>query len=594
MRGGRNVLPALLAAAAVVALAFRNGGYDATSWSWATLGALVVTVVALLRAGATSIPRSAIAYVACLGLFAVWIGVECLRRGAATRGVPQLERAVLYAAVAAAAVLVIRRMHVRLTLVALLAGVTAIIGAGLGELLLGPIRAEPYEGRLLFQPLGYANACGILAAVGILLALGIVATRAGLAERRFAAVALVPLVVGLELTASRGAVLACIVGWTAFVLLATGRAERIAEAAVLLALPLAGAVMAARLQIGDTQQTTSVLARDGRILFAVVVALCVAQGALALRRRAPRRLAWAVAAVALVGVVVLARHGLSLGDRPAYWRVAWTDARAHPLLGSGPGSYAATWIRLRPTPTGALNAHSLYLETLAELGPLGLLLLVAALAVPLLVAARRRSTWRSAAAGAYVAFLAHAALDWDWQLPAVTIAALVCGVSMLAENSAWSARPRQAARRLALVGAALVALVAGAAGVGTRALATARVAAASSPSTAAHAAAVAATWQPWSAEPRRLLGELDAAAGDTPGARRALEQALRLDPNDLTAWFDLIRIGSPEQQRRALDRIAELDPLAVRDARPSSRRARRDAAARSRSARSTASDRGPH
>lgn len=600
MRGGRNVLPALLAAAAVVALAFRNGGYAATSWSWATLAALVVAVAALLRAGTSAPPRAGTAYVGLLTAFATWVGVECLRRGAATRGVPQLERATLYVAAAAAGVLVIRRMHVRTTLVALLAAIVVVIGAGMGELLLGSVRPERYEGRLVFQPLGYANACGVLAAIGILLGLGIAATRAGVLERRFAATALVPLVTALELTGSRGAVAACVVGWLASVLLSTERRERMAQCAFALALPLAGAVAAARLHIGDTQQTTSVLARDGRLLAALVVVLCVAQWTLALRLRrmgeGDRARRWAMYGLgALVLLVALAavRHGVAgaLGDRPAYWRVAWHETSAHPLLGSGPGSYAGAWIRLRPTPVGVLNAHNLYLETLAELGPGGLLLLVAALAVPLVVAVRRRTTWRTAAAGAYVAFLAHAAVDWDWQMPAVTIAALLCGACMLAENSAWSARRRRAARSFALVGAALVAVVAGAAGIGTRALAAAEAAAGRSPASAVRTAEVAAAWQPWSAEPRRLLAELDAAAGDTAAARRALEAALRRDPGDVAAWFDLVRIGSPVQQRRALERLAQLDPLGVRDERASSQRARRSARLRSRTARSTPSAR---
>ena len=66
------------------------------------------------------------------------------------------------------------------------------------------------------------------------------------------------------------------------------------------------------------------------------------------------------------------------------WRVAWDDATLHPLVGSGAGSYAAHWFRDRPLPLDATNAHQLYLETLAELGPLGLGLLLIALGVPLL------------------------------------------------------------------------------------------------------------------------------------------------------------------------------------------------------------------
>ena len=64
-----------------------------------------------------------------------------------------------------------------------------------------------------------------------------------------------------------------------------------------------------------------------------------------------------------------------------------------------------------------LDAHSLYLETLAELGLVGLALLVLALAPPLVAGFRGVE---AAATGGYVAFLIHAGLDWDWELPAVT------------------------------------------------------------------------------------------------------------------------------------------------------------------------------
>jgi hypothetical protein len=80
-------------------------------------------------------------------------------------------------------------------------------------------------------------------------------------------------------------------------------------------------------------------------------------------------------------------------------------------------------------PVSVRDAHSLYLETLAELGLLGLALLGLALAPPLLAAFRGAS---AAAAGGYVAFLVHAGLDWDWELPAVTLAGLLCGAALIA------------------------------------------------------------------------------------------------------------------------------------------------------------------
>ena len=65
--------------------------------------------------------------------------------------------------------------------------------------------------------------------------------------------------------------------------------------------------------------------------------------------------------------------------------------RDEPLLGTGAGSFEAHWFRERSVAFHARDAHNLYLETLAELGPVGLALLLATLALPLLAlpAARR-------------------------------------------------------------------------------------------------------------------------------------------------------------------------------------------------------------
>ena len=126
--------------------------------------------------------------------------------------------------------------------------------------------------------------------------------------------------------------------------------------------------------------------------------------------------------------------------RADYWRIAWHDVTAHPALGSGAGTYELRWYRERPNVFGARDAHNLYLEKLAELGPAGLCLLLVALATPL-VALRRRppNALLAGAAAAYVAFLAHAAVDWDWEMLTVTLAALGCGAALLASGRPESA-----------------------------------------------------------------------------------------------------------------------------------------------------------
>ena len=86
--------------------------------------------------------------------------------------------------------------------------------------------------------------------------------------------------------------------------------------------------------------------------------------------------------------------------RTAYWRVAWEETAAHPLLGGGAGSYGQWWLSRRPTGFGALDAHDLYLETLAELGPVGLLLLLGMLGLPVVLISRVRRTPLACACGA--------------------------------------------------------------------------------------------------------------------------------------------------------------------------------------------------
>src|SRR5215218_2314165 len=57
------------------------------------------------------------------------------------------------------------------------------------------------------------------------------------------------------------------------------------------------------------------------------------------------------------------------------WRVALDDYADHPVVGSGSGSYEHYWNEHRPFAHQVRDAHSLYLEVLAELGPIGLALL---------------------------------------------------------------------------------------------------------------------------------------------------------------------------------------------------------------------------
>src|SRR6185312_10767354 len=115
----------------------------------------------------------------------------------------------------------------------------------------------------------------------------------------------------------------------------------------------------------------------------------------------------------------------------------------------------------RPNPANAVDGHSLYLETLGELGIPGLALVVATIALLLLgFLLRARGAGRgppAALLAAGVAWAIHAGIDWDWEMPALTWWLFAFGAMALA---APADRPRlRAPGRLTRVVAALGCLI---------------------------------------------------------------------------------------------------------------------------------------
>jgi tetratricopeptide (TPR) repeat protein len=226
--------------------------------------------------------------------------------------------------------------------------------------------------------------------------------------------------------------------------------------------------------------------------------------------------------------------------RADYWRVAWHDVEAHPLLGSGAGTYELRWYRERPNTYGARDAHQLYLEALAEVGPLGLVLLLVALASPLVAARRPRSGLVAAAVAAYCAYLAHAGVDWDWEVPTVTLTALACACVVLAGT-----RPERPpvplstiTRGVALAAAAVVIAIAALGYLGSTALEQSALALRAGDFPTARAQARrAARLEPWSPIPWRALGDAEGQAGNKHAALADYRRMLAKDPNDWFAWY---------------------------------------------------------
>jgi hypothetical protein len=120
------------------------------------------------------------------------------------------------------------------------------------------------------------------------------------------------------------------------------------------------------------------------------------------------------------------------------------------------------WARDRPDISTGVDGHSLYLEVLAELGDVGFLLILVVVLVPLgTVAARARGPNRplqAAVLAAGLAWAVHAGVDWDWEMPAVTLPfiALAAAVTAAARPIGWPVP----GRRLRVVGGLAVLLLA--------------------------------------------------------------------------------------------------------------------------------------
>jgi hypothetical protein len=574
----RESLAALGVFTLVATLGFDSGGYAATAWGWSTFAVLAVLAVLIAR-GIETPGRTAMLFVGSLAVLALWTALSVLWSSHVSASVLEVQRTFLYVGAAALFVLAGRRNGL---LAGVLGAATLLCGYGLANWLLGnpevPASADPQAAERLSEPIGYANGVAILAAIGLLLAVGFTA-RASRTYGAAAAAATAPLFAAtLYFTFGRGAWLALAVGLSVAVAVGPGRLQ-LAATGLALAAPAAFAVVAAHL-LGASAWLAALVSLSCAL--ALVVPYLLRSAEARYRPSLRVRQTFAATLIALPVVVVAAvlirlggpaaaydsfkaapapTHGdvqgrvfsLSGSNRADYWHVAWRVYEDHPTLGAGAGTYSRSWLRERPVPQPVQDAHSLYLETLAELGPIGLALLLIALAAPF---AAPRSWWTPVALAPYVAFLAHAAQDWDWELPAVTVAALACATAPITSSDG-----RRIPRFLAIVPAALCLLVVPAF-LGNRAAAEAESAYDRGKwRDAEDAARSARSLQPWSPEPWRLLGEAQLAEGALVPARSSFRKGLAEDRDEWELWLDLGLASEGRARRSAFEQAARLNPL---------------------------------
>jgi hypothetical protein len=481
---------ALAALLAPTALAFADGGYFEGARDVALAGSgvlLALTALVLPRTGdgGAAVPRgAALAAIAGLSLLTAWTAISHAWAPLADAASGRAERDALYLAGLLAATFLLReRAIARLAEPVVLAGTVVVVGYGLlGRLLPDVVHvvSSSSAGGRLDQPLTYWNAMGALAAIGIVLAArlaGDPTRRPGL--RQLAAVAAVPLFVALYLTFSRGALAACAAGLVVLLALAPTFTQ-LRAVAITAEAGIVGAALAAASPYVRTLHGSHPALQGAAVLVALLAVMLLAAlvQAWAIRVEAagttrlgrlplPPRHGWIaaalVAAMLVVPVVIAAgsdtpssvdpRFGsstsrLASADSPRYeyWRVAIGAFGRHPLDGVGAGGFSVQWLQRRHDANPARNAHSLPIETLAELGILGGLALALFGGGVALAARRVQRADAALAAGpaaALVTYAFHTSIDWDWEIPALTLVAVVLAGLLLARSAAGR-EPRSA------------------------------------------------------------------------------------------------------------------------------------------------------
>jgi O-antigen ligase len=321
------------------------------------------------------------------------------------------------------------------------------------------------------------------------------------------------------------------------------------------------------------------------------------------RRRVMASL-WGVLAVAVIvtlvalrGTIVHEYHGFTSPARPGsgsadlrarltdpgndgrfpVWRVAWHRFQAHPVLGQGAGTFENSWDRYRLDGSYfVVNAHSLYLENLDELGIVGLVLLVALfLLIFAVTLARARGPDRPVYAAAFAVMLAwaiHAGVDWDWQMPVVTIVFFSLGGFALARSAPATAAaratedrraPSSFARSMIGIGCVLLAVAPTYMWLSQRDLSDASSSFnAGDCRSATDAASSSISILGNQAQPYEILSYCDVRADKPQLAITMMDKAVSLDPSDWNYRYGLaiMEAAAGQDPREAARRALSLNP----------------------------------
>ncbi len=422
-----------LCAGLVLYLGLEGGGYDLVLRSDA---AVVVWWIVLVGAVCGVLPsarlsRSAWVAVALFGAFLVWTAIASSWSLSSENSLQEVSRLSGYLGVLVLAVITYgdRRCALSHAVMAVASAIVVLVALALvSRLRPGSFAGAATTGSLLpgtqgrlSWPLNYWNALAAMVALGLPLLLSIATSARRLAVQAAAAAAIPMAALCGYLTFSRGGAIASAVAVIVFIALSPERIPKLATltvAAAGSAALIAGAVHRHAVEQG----ATGALARHQGSTLAVAVILVCAGVALAqvgiglaarhgtlprLLRVSPKRARMLLAAAVVVAIALavaahapsrldhawqqfkrpavsglhqdaIGRYGaLSGNGRYTYWKTALDALPGHALGGWGPGTFQMVWLPRAPYLSYVVNAHSLYVETLSDVGIIGLVLLAA-------------------------------------------------------------------------------------------------------------------------------------------------------------------------------------------------------------------------
>lgn len=619
-----------------VALAVANGGYSSELTAAATVAIWWAVAIALALAAwpRSRVPGAAVGAGACLAALAAWTAISIGWASDAGGAFIEVVRALGYLGLFVLVVIASPRASARSWLGGLALGLVVVAGLALISRFEQSFVADqnlgtflPAAAGRLSYPIGYWNGLAAAMAVAILLLIWL-GGHARAAWLRAVAVAAIPLpILVIYLASSRGGVLAAAVGLVVLVALGPARARMLAGGAI----GSVGGVLLASLASHKPELVDalrgSVAASQGDQMLVLTIAVVLGVGALRFliddwleEVEVPARVtraATAAAAIAAIAAIVIANPSarwsefkqvgaletqstyvaahLSSGrgsGRYQFWSTALDAFETRPLEGIGAGGYEAYWDRHGSLVMPVRNAHSLFIETIAELGVVGLLCVLGFLGFAAVSGSRRGPRGSSGAVlGAslsiFAAGVVSAAIDWTWELPAcfglvVVATGLLAGPATLEPEPALGADLRAANGRRAgglgsrpRFGLGVATLLVGWAAIWTGGvlfltegrLSDSREAASAGDLTAAAKdARDAIAIQPWAAAPRLQLALVEELGGDLPAANRDLGKAIRRAPDNWQLWFVRTRLnvksGNVDAARRTLRHARRLNPRA--------------------------------